>query len=86
MLSASTAPLCFPQQHHNTNISLITVSPFSRVWILIIYVKCFSNFPCSDECLYERNWGRTGSVQAKKDDAVMVLFTEMWEVVFINIS
>lgn len=51
-----------------------------------MYVKCFSNFPCSDECLYERNWDKTGSVQAKKDDAVMLLFTEMWEVVFIFMS
>lgn len=86
MQSASIAPVCFPQQHHNANISLIPVSPFSAVWMLVIYVKCFSNFPCSDECLYESNWDWTGSVQAKKDDAVVVLFTEMWEVVFINIS
>lgn len=49
-------------------------------------VKCFSYFLCSDECLYERSWDRTGSLQAKKDDAVMLLFTQMWEVVFINIS
>jgi len=51
-----------------------------------MYGKCFSNFPCVEECLYERKWDRTGSVQAKKDNAVMLLFTQMWEVVFINIS
>lgn len=51
-----------------------------------MYVKCFSNFSCSDECLYERNRDRTCGVQAKKDDAVMLLFIQMWEVVFINVS
>lgn len=51
-----------------------------------MYVKCFSNFPCSDERLYETNWDKTGSVQAKKDDAVMLLFTQIWEVVFIFMS
>lgn len=56
MQSTSVAPVCFPQQHHNANISLVPVSPFSAVWMLVIYVKCFSNFPCSDECLYESNW------------------------------
>lgn len=54
--------------------------------MLVVYVKCFSNFPCSDECLCERNWDRTGSLRAKKDDAVVLLFTQMWEVGFIHIT
>lgn len=88
--SSCTAHLCcfcpLSQQPGNPSSSLVPVSLFSRVWMLVMDVKCFSYFLCSDECLYERNWDRTGSLQAKKDDAVMLLFTQMWEVVFINIS
>lgn len=88
--SSCTAHLCcfcpLSQQPGNPSSSLVLVSLFSGVWMLVMDVKCFSYFLCSDECLYERNWDRTGSLQAKKDDAVMLLFTQMWEVVFINIS
>lgn len=82
----SAASVLFQQQPGNPSSSLVLVSLFSGVWMLVMDVKCFSYFLCSDECLYERNWDRTGSLQAKKDDAVMLLFTQMWEVVFINIS
>lgn len=82
----SSASLLFQQQPSNPTSSLVPVSPFSRVWMLVMDVKCYSYFPCSDECVYERNWDRTGSLQVKRDDAVMLLFSQMWEVVFINIS
>lgn len=86
ILLDTTKTLRFPQQHHNPSISLVPVSPFSGGWMLVVYVKCFSNFACADECLYEKNWDRTGSLRAKKDDAVMLVFTQMLEVVFIHIT